>query len=197
MGMDPTFFASAQEMRDWLEKNHASASELLVGYYKVGTGRPSLTWAQSVDEALCFGWIDGLRKGLDEERYTIRFTPRKPASIWSVVNINRVEVLTAEGRMTERGLAAFAARKQNKSGIYSYEQRPAELTEPYKSMMQANAAAWAFFESQPASYKKAAIWWVISAKQEETRQKRLVKLAEFSASGQRLPQFVSPKLKPA
>ncbi|HQZ23190.1 MAG TPA: YdeI/OmpD-associated family protein [Thermoflexales bacterium] len=195
--MDPTFFASAQEMRDWLEKNHASASELLVGYYKVGTGRPSLTWAQSVDEALCFGWIDGLRKGLDEERYTIRFTPRKPASIWSVVNINRVEVLTAEGRMTERGLAAFAARKQNKSGIYSYEQRPAELTEPYKSMMQANAAAWAFFESQPASYKKAAIWWVISAKQEETRQKRLVKLAEFSASGQRLPQFVSPKLKPA
>ncbi|HQV70539.1 MAG: YdeI/OmpD-associated family protein [Anaerolineae bacterium] len=195
--MDPTFFASAQEMRNWLEKNHASASELLVGYYKVGTGRPSLTWAQSVDEALCFGWIDGLRKGLDEERYTIRFTPRKPASIWSVVNINRVEVLTAEGRMTERGLAAFAARKQNKSGIYSYEQRPAELTEPYKSMMQANAAAWAFFESQPASYKKAAIWWVISAKQEETRQKRLVKLAEFSASGQRLPQFVSPKLKPA
>lgn len=188
--MNPIFFGSPAEMRLWLEQNHASATELQVGYYKVGTGRPSLAWAQSVDEALCFGWIDGIRKSLGDESYTIRFTPRKPTSIWSKVNMDRVQTLTAEGRMTERGLAAFAARKENKTGVYSYEQRPDDLTEPYKGMLEKNPAARAFFESQPPSYKKAAIWWVISAKQEETRQSRIKKLIELSAKGQQIPQFI-------
>lgn len=193
--MKPVFFASPAEMRLWLEKNHATETVLQVGYYKVGTRRPSLTWAQSVDEALCFGWIDGIRKSIDAERYTIRFTPRKPTSIWSAVNIKRVEALTAEGRMTEPGLTAFAGRKENKTGVYSYEKRPDELSEPYKGMLAQNAAANTFFESQAPSYKRAAIWWVISAKQEETRQNRLAKLSRMSANGERLPQFVSPKPK--
>ncbi len=191
--MKPTFFRSPDQFRRWLEENHATARELLVGYYKKASGRPSITWPESVDEALCFGWIDGVRKTVDAVSYTIRFTPRRTRSVWSTVNIRRVEVLTAEGRMRPAGLKAFAARLENKSGIYSYEQRRAELDEPYAGVLRANAAARAFFDSQPPSYRKAAVWWVVSAKREETRLKRLATLVEDSAAGRRIAPLARTK----
>lgn len=184
--MKPTYFRSSDHFRRWLENNHATARELLVGYFKKASGRPSITWPESVDEALCFGWIDGVRKSVDAVSYTIRFTPRRAGSVWSTVNVRRVEFLTAEGRMRPAGRKAFAARLENKSGIYSYEQRRAELDEPYAGILRANAAARAFFESQPPSYRKAAVWWVVSAKKEETRLKRLATLIEDSAAGRRI-----------
>jgi uncharacterized protein YdeI (YjbR/CyaY-like superfamily) len=191
--MEPTYFRSPADFRKWLDKHHDSARELWVGYHKKGTGEPSLTWPESVDEALCFGWIDGVRKGIDDRRYKIRFTPRKSGSIWSAVNIKRVGVLSAEGRMRPAGLKAFEARKENKSGIYSYEQRRDALEEPYGGILRKNAAARAFFEDQPPSYRKAAGWWVVSAKREETRLKRLEKLIEDSANGRRLTHLTRKK----
>ncbi len=191
--MKPTFFRSPDQFRRWLEENHATARELLVCYYKKASGRPSITWPESVDEALCFGWIDGVRKAVDAVSYTIRFTPRRTRSVWSSVNVRRVEVLTAEGRMRPAGVKAFAARLENKSGIYSYEQRRAELDEPYASVLRADAAARAFFESQPPSYRKAAVWWVVSAKREETRLKRLATLIEDSAAGRRIAPLARTK----
>ena len=154
-----------------------------------------MTWPESVDEALCFGWIDGIRKSLDEHSYTIRFTPRKPKSTWSSVNIKRAAVLKAEGRMQPAGLAAFERRTENKSSIYSYEQRAVELPEPYSGQLRKNKRASKFFETQPASYRKAACWWVISAKKEETRIKRMDKLIMLSEQGLLIPQFIprSPK----
>jgi uncharacterized protein YdeI (YjbR/CyaY-like superfamily) len=187
--MEPTFFRSPADLRKWLEKHHATARELWVGFYKKGSGEPSITWPESVDEALCFGWIDGVRKGVDARSYKIRFSPRKTGSVWSAVNIKRVAVLTGEGRMRTAGLKAFEARKENRSGIYSYEQRRAELEEPYAGILRKNAAARAFFEAQPPSYRKAAGWWVVSAKKEETRLKRLEQLIEDSASGRRIGQM--------
>lgn len=184
----PKFFRTPAAFRAWLEKRHADADELLVGFRKKGTGKPSLTWPESVDEALCFGWIDGIRRRLDDESYTIRFTPRRPGSIWSAVNIARAEALIADGRMRPAGLAAYEARRENRAGIYSYEQRPAELPEPFAKLLKRNAAAWRFFTAQPPSYRKAVCWWVVSAKKEETRLRRLDKLAEHSARGERLPQ---------
>jgi uncharacterized protein YdeI (YjbR/CyaY-like superfamily) len=183
------FFATPADFRKWLEENHQTAKELLVGYYKKGSGRPSMTWPESVDEALCFGWIDGIRRNVDEESYSIRFTPRRASSTWSAVNIARVKELSEKGLMQPAGLAAFAARKENKSGIYSYEQRSAELDEPYAKKFRENKAAWELYQAQPASYRKAANWWVLSAKKEETRQKRLETLIEISAQGRRLPQL--------
>lgn len=194
--MKLTFFKTPAEFRRWLMKHHGTAAELLVGFYKRETGRPSLTWAESVDEALCFGWIDGIRNRVDDRSYSIRFTPRKPTSIWSAVNIRRVQALTEEGRMQPAGLKAFALRRENKSGIYSYEQRKAELDEPYAGLLKKNKAAHAFFTTQSPWYRKTAIWWVVSAKKEETRLKRLAELIDHSANGRTIPQFTrykSPK----
>jgi uncharacterized protein YdeI (YjbR/CyaY-like superfamily) len=140
--LKPTFFPTPAAFRAWLEEHHATADVLLVGFHKVGSGKPSITWPESVDEALCFGWIDGIRKSIDEHRYTIRFTPRKPGSIWSSVNIKRAQALIERGLMRPAGLRAFEARRENKSGIYSYEQRNVELPEPYRGLLKANTAAW-------------------------------------------------------
>jgi uncharacterized protein YdeI (YjbR/CyaY-like superfamily) len=180
------FFRSPSDFRKWLEQHHATAQELWVGYYKKNSNKPSITWPESVDEALCFGWIDGIRKRVDEFSYTIRFTPRRKSSVWSAINIQRVKALATEGRMQRAGLKSFQARRENKSGIYSYEQRREQLEEPYNSMLRKNKAAWDFFQAQPPWYRKQAGWWVISAKKEETRQKRLKKLIEDSACGKRL-----------
>ena len=163
-----------------------------MGFHKRATGRPSLTWPESVDEALCFGWIDGLRRSLAGGAYLIRFTPRKPRSVWSVVNVRRVAVLTAEGRMQPAGLAAFARRQENRSGIYSYEQRAEQLPEPYATQLRGHAAAWAYFQSCPPSYRKAAGWWVVSAKQEATRQRRLETLIADSAAGRKIGPLARP-----
>lgn len=187
--MEPTFFATADDFRRWLEENSTTVGELIVGFYKTGSGIPSITWPESVDEALCFGWIDGVRKRIDDASYLIRFSPRRAGSVWSAVNIASAERLIAAGRMTPAGLKAFEARKENKSGIYSYEQRRAELEEPYNSLLQENEAAWSFFQLQPPSYRKGVSWFILSAKQEATRLKRLAKLIEVSARGERLPEF--------
>jgi len=170
----------------WLEENHATATELWVGFYKKDSGKLSITWPESVDQALCFGWIDGIRKRIDDISYQIRFTPRKRGSIWSAVNIKRAEELARQKRMRPAGLKAFAARIENKSGIYSYEQRTTELAEPYATHLKKNKAAWNFFGMQPPSYRKMIAWWIVSAKKEETRMARLAKLIRESAKGKRL-----------
>jgi uncharacterized protein YdeI (YjbR/CyaY-like superfamily) len=185
----PRFFATPAQLRSWLEKNHASASELLVGFFKRASGKPSITWPESVDEALCFGWIDGIRRGVDDRVYTIRFTPRRPGSVWSAVNIARARRLARERRMTPAGLEAFEARRENRSGVYSYEQRRDRLEEPYASLLARNSRALRFFEDQPPSYRKVAGWWVVGAKKEETRLKRLSRLIEASACGRRVEEF--------
>ena len=183
---EPTFFAEPSEFRAWLENHHETERELLVGFYKKGSGRPSITWPESVDEALCFGWIDGVRKSLGEDSYTIRFTPRKPGSTWSAVNVARVEELSRLGRMRPAGLEAFEKRSEAKTGTYSYEQKEAaELEKAEEKQFRADKAAWEFFQSQPAWYRRTAIWRVVSAKKEETRKKRLAKLIEESARGRR------------
>lgn len=190
----PTFFATPAEFRAWLEAHHETERELWVGFYKRGSGKPSITWPESVDEALCFGWIDGLRKSIDDDAYMIRFTPRKARSTWSAININRVADLTQLGRMRPAGLKTFAERTDDKSVIYSYEQRKlAELDATAEQQFRANTAAWDFFHAQTASYRNAAIWWVVSAKQESTRQSRLVKLIEDSEHGRTLPQLTRSK----
>ncbi|MDQ6860908.1 MAG: YdeI/OmpD-associated family protein [Verrucomicrobiota bacterium] len=184
---EPIFFASPAEFRAWLQKNAESATELWVGFHRKATGRPSMTWPESVDEALCVGWIDGLRKTVDESSYKIRFTPRKRTSNWSLVNMARVPELTREGRMQPAGLAAFEARIEAKSGIYLYEQRKhAALDAASEKEFRTNAKAWKFFQAQPPGYRKSAAWYVISAKQEATRRKRLQRLIEDSEAGRRL-----------
>jgi uncharacterized protein YdeI (YjbR/CyaY-like superfamily) len=188
--MKPTYFGSPEAFRKWLQNRHAREQELLVGFYKTGSGKPSITWPESVDEALCFGWIDGVRKRVDDVSYTIRFTPRKPGSVWSSVNVQRAQALIENRRMTPAGLKAFAARRDHKSGIYSYEQRPDRLVEPYASLLARNVAARKFFDRQPPSYQRAATWWVISAKKEDTRMKRARTLVELSAKGEWIPQFI-------
>jgi uncharacterized protein YdeI (YjbR/CyaY-like superfamily) len=152
-------------------------------------GEPSLTWPESVDEALCVGWIDGVRKSIDAASYKIRFSPRRPTSIWSNINIRRVQELTNEKRMRPAGLRAFQARKENKSGIYAYENRPAELVEPYAGKMRRNKVAWKFFEAQPPYYRRTMTWWIVSAMREEARLKRLAKLIEYCVAGERVPGF--------
>ena len=163
--INPTFFATPAEFRVWLEAHHETVQELWVGYFKRGSVKPSITWPESVDEALCFGWIDGLRKSIDNVSYRIRFTPRKPRSTWSAVNINRVAELTQLGRMQPAGLKAFAERAEDKSAIYAYEQRKqVALDAADQHRFRANQAAWEFFQSQPPGYRTAAIWWIVSAK---------------------------------
>ncbi len=190
---EPIFFATPAEFRAWLHEHHATAREQWVGFYRVGSGRPSITWPESVDEALCFGWIDGLRKSIDDVSYMIRFTPRKPDSIWSAVNMGRVAVLTDQGRMQPAGLAAYARRRDETSAIYSYEQREqAALEEAEEQQFRANAAGWQFFQAQPRSYRQAAIRWVLSAKKPETRLSRLARLIDDSAQGRTVPPLTRP-----
>jgi uncharacterized protein YdeI (YjbR/CyaY-like superfamily) len=185
--VEPTFFETPADFRAWLEEHHESEQELLVGFYKKGSGRPSITWPQSVDEALCFGWIDGVRRGIDDESYSIRFTPRKPASNWSRVNIARVAVLTEAGRMRPAGLEAFERRSEARSAIYAYEQRrEAKLDAAEEIRFRENDAAWSFFQAQPRGYRRTATYWVVSAKREETRRGRLATLIGDSAAGRRL-----------
>lgn len=191
--MKPKFFKAPSDLRKWFEANHASVAELWVGFYKKDSGKPSITWPQSVDEALCFGWIDGIRKSIDDASYMIRFSPRKSSSTWSAVNIKRVGELIEQGQMRPGGLKAFEARQENRSGIYSYEQRSPELPDEYRKLLEKNSRAWEFFVAQPPSYRKAANWWVLSAKKEETRLRRLDELIEHSAHKQRIPQFIALK----
>jgi len=186
--LKPKFFRTAADLRAWLKKNHATATELWVGFYTKDSGKPSITWPESVDQALCFGWIDGIRKRVDEISYQIRFTPRRRGSIWSATNIKRAKELVRQKQMRPIGLKAFAARIQNKSGIYSYEQRSTELRQPYARLLKKNKAAWNFFQTQPPAYRKMIGWWIISAKREETRMARLAKLISESAKGKRLLQ---------
>ena len=184
--MIPKFFKTPSAFGKWLAVNHAKSKELWVGFYKKDSGKPSITWPESVDEALCFGWIDGLRKSIDEDSYMIRFSPRNPGSIWSAVNMGNAERLIKENRMQPAGLKAYQARKANRSGIYAYEQRSPELIEPYLGKLKRNRKAWEFFQAQPPSYRKTINWWIVSAKKEETRLKRLEQLIEESAAGRRI-----------
>jgi len=186
MGKSPVFFANTTEFRKWLEANHMTEPEVLAGYYKVSTKKPTMTWSDSVDEALCFGWIDGVRRNVDTESYCIRFTPRNPKSNWSAVNIKKVDELIAQGRMTAAGLVAFEKRTDNRSAIYSYENQPEKLDDCLETRFRENAKAWNFFSSQAPSYKKMGIYWVMSARQETTRINRLDKLIKASESGTRL-----------
>jgi uncharacterized protein YdeI (YjbR/CyaY-like superfamily) len=182
--MKPRFFATTTELRAWLEDNHATATELWVGFYRRGSGKSSITWQELVDEELCLGWIDGVRMGIDEVSYANRITPRKPRSTWSAINIARARELIKQGRMRPAGLEAFERRTDDRSAVYRYEQRKAGRLEPEaERAFRANKKAWAFFERQPPSYRKTAIYWVISAKREETRQKRLATLMRDSQNG--------------
>ena len=191
--MKITFFRTASQMRSWLEKHAESSTELWVGFYKKDSGKPSLTWPESVGEALCFGWIDGVRKSIDDTSYMIRFSPRKATSIWSEVNIKIAQSLIEQERMRPVGLKAFQARRVNKSGIYSYEQRSDSLPEAYERLFKRNKNAWDYFQAQAPSYQKAACWWIVSAKQEKTRLSRLEKLIDDSATGRRLQLLTSKK----
>jgi uncharacterized protein YdeI (YjbR/CyaY-like superfamily) len=189
LGNKVRLFRSPAAMAKWLLEHHAAARELWVGFYKVGSGKASITWPESVDAALCVGWIDGVRKNVDACSYKIRFTPRKPKSVWSAINIAKVKLLSEQGRMTPAGLAAFEARRDNRSGIYAYEQHSVELPAPYAQQLRKNRRAWIYWQKRPPSYRKTACWWVVSAKQETTRLKRLQLLTECCASGQAIPQL--------
>ena len=182
--MKATFFATPGELREWLERNHATATEFLVGFYKRGSGKPSITWQELVDEELCFGWIDGVRQGIDEVSYSNRITPRKPRSTWSAINIARAKELIRLGRMHPAGLKAFGRRTEERSATYSYEQRKSARLDPgAERSFRANKKAWAYFRAQAPGYRQTATWWVISAKREETRNKRLATLIADSARG--------------
>jgi uncharacterized protein YdeI (YjbR/CyaY-like superfamily) len=176
--MTPTFFKTPSDFRKWLAKNHTNTTELLVGFRKKGSGKPSITWPESVEEALCYGWIDGVRKRVDDDSYTIRFSPRKQTSTWSAINIKLVQKLIAEKRMRPSGLAAFKARKATKSVIYSYENRPQSLSPEFEKAFKKNKTALAYFEAQAPWYRRTSIYWVMSAKKEETRLRRLLTLVD-------------------
>jgi uncharacterized protein YdeI (YjbR/CyaY-like superfamily) len=183
----PTHFATPAEFRRWLAKNHKTVAELWVGFYRKGSGRPSITWPESVDEALCFGWIDGLRKSVDDESYMIRFTPRRKTSTWSNVNAKRMAELIAAGRVKPAGLAAWEARQPHKTGVYLFEQKGEASLDPlFEKRFQANRKAWEFFTAQPPGYRKIATRYVMSAKQEATRERRLETLIKDSAAGLRI-----------
>jgi uncharacterized protein YdeI (YjbR/CyaY-like superfamily) len=187
--MSPTFFPTPSHFRKWFEKNHLKETELYVGFYKVDSGKQSITWPQSVDEALCFGWIDGVRKSIDEHSYYIRFTPRKPGSIWSAINIKKIEELTKKGFMHPKGHEAFSHRKEAKSKIYSYEKAPAELAKEYEKKFKANKKACAFFHSLEPSYQRQCLHWVMDAKQEKTRISRLDELIRDSDAGHKIKRL--------
>lgn len=190
--MKPIFFKTPLDFRKWLEKNHDKETELLVGFYKTGSGRQSITWPESVDQALCFGWIDGVRKSIDEESYMIRFTPRKKNSIWSAVNTRKIEELKEKGLMMPAGLEAFRHRKEERSSVYSFENKDKGLDADSVKKFKANKKAWDFFQAQAPSYIRAASWWVVSAKKKETKSKRLQQLIEDSLNGKRLAMLSRP-----
>jgi uncharacterized protein YdeI (YjbR/CyaY-like superfamily) len=181
--MKPQFFATPADWRKWLESNHERETEVLVGFHKRDSGRPSITWPESVDGALCFGWIDGVRRSIDASSYTIRFTPRRSRSIWSNVNVKRAEELIASGLMHPAGLRAFEARTQVRSGVYAFEQKEIQFNKNQEQEFKKNKDAWRFFQSQAPWYRRTATYWVISAKREETKAKRLKILIEDSAAG--------------
>lgn len=183
---DIKYFSTIDEFRDWLEENHLSEREVQVGFYKKNSGRFNFSWSEAVDAAICYGWIDGVRNAVDELSYTVRFTPRNPKSIWSAVNIKKVEELTRLGLMRPAGIAAFERRNAEKSAIYAYEQKNASLGDVYEAKFRAHAKAWEFFERQTAYYRRQAIWHVTSAKQEETRLRRLEKLISRSEAGEKV-----------
>jgi uncharacterized protein YdeI (YjbR/CyaY-like superfamily) len=187
------FFKSASDFRQWLEANHAGVRELWVGLYKKDSGQVGLTYAEAVDEALCFGWIDGLKKRVDKLSYTHRFTPRKPRSIWSRINIQHVERLKKTGRMRPAGLKAYAARDPMKSGVYSFENAARKLALADERRFKADKTAWDFFQQQPPGYRRLSIWWVVSAKKEATRARRLAQLMEDSGNARRLAQATGKK----
>jgi uncharacterized protein YdeI (YjbR/CyaY-like superfamily) len=185
--VSPRFFVTSTAFRAWLAAHAGTSQELVVGYHKVGSGKPSMTWPESVDEALCFGWIDGVRKGIDDNTYQIRFTPRKVGSIWSAVNIAKVETLSAAGRMTPAGEAAFGQRTVAKSIVYAYEQpQTAELSDEQLREFKRNRKAWKYFEAAPPGYRKVLLHWVTSAKRPDTRASRLATLVDACAAGKRL-----------
>jgi uncharacterized protein YdeI (YjbR/CyaY-like superfamily) len=185
--MDPIFFKSPQEFYDWLEEHHETESEVYVGMYKKHTGKRAMSWSEAVDQALCFGWIDGRANAIDEDSYMQRFTPRRPGSNWSQINIAKVAKLTEEGRMRPAGLKAFEAHPEANAVPYSYEEREkASLTEDFERRLRANQAAWEYWEARPPGYRKQATFWVMSAKREETRERRLNQLIEDCASGQHI-----------
>ncbi len=193
---EPRFFPTLADWRAWLEQNHASEQELWVGFYKRDSGRPSITWPESVDGALCFGWIDGVRKSIDAASYKIRFTPRKPRSVWSAINMKRATELKSMGLMHGAGLAAFEKRESKRSAIYAYEQRKtARLSAEYEKQFRANKTAWRFFTSQPPWYQGTSTYWVISAKKEETRLKRLARLIKDSANQRSIAPLTRPGKK--
>jgi uncharacterized protein YdeI (YjbR/CyaY-like superfamily) len=183
------FFRSSAEFKRWLDKNHDKATELWIGFYRKDSGKGGITYSEALDEALCYGWIDGIRKKIDDISFTNRFTPRKNNSIWSNVNIAHVARLTRDGRMMEPGVAAYNAKKVERSGVYTYERGFAELEPEMLKRFKKNSAAWKYFEQQPPYYRKLAIGWVIRAKREETREKRLADLITFSEKLMRLPQY--------
>ncbi|MDX1478544.1 MAG: YdeI/OmpD-associated family protein [Saprospiraceae bacterium] len=185
--MRPTFFATPEAFRQWLAKHHATSEELIVGYYKKATGKPSMTWDESVDEALCYGWIDGIRRRIDDEAYSIRFTPRRPDSHWSDKNIKRMQELIDLERVQPPGLAAYAKRKASNSRKASYEQKKVALSKEFEQQFKANAAAWADWQQRPPGYRKQTAWWVMSAKRESTRQRRLGILIDACAKGKVIP----------
>lgn len=184
---DVVYFDSPRALRNWFDANHAAAQELWVGYHKVATGVPSITWSQAVDEALCVGWIDGIRKTVDDRRFVQRFTPRRPGSTWSAINVAKVATLTAEGRMRPAGVAAFEARTAANSAIYGYEQDHVTFSPDEIVRFQAIEAAWSGWSRRPPSYRKSATHWVISAKRPETRERRFTALIEASAAGIDIP----------
>lgn len=182
--MTPRFFPTAAEFRDWLAEFHEVERELLVGYWKRGSGRPSMTWPESVDAALCFGWIDGIRRRIDDEAYSIRFTPRKPSSIWSTANVRRMGELLEAGLVAPAGVRAFEARRADRSGVYGHERAaPARLEPEHQARLEADPEAWAWFSAQAPSYRRTAIHWVVSAKRAETRERRLAALIADSRAG--------------
>ncbi len=184
--MQPIFFKDGMAFRKWLKKNHATEKEVWVGFWKVHTGKPSMTWSESVDEALCFGWIDGIRKSIDADSYTNRFTPRRKGSNWSAINIAKVKALSKKGLMQPAGITAFEKRREENIEMYSYENKPGNLSAGYQKLFKANNAAWKFFNAQAPSYQRTMIHWIMSAKQEITRKKSLMKTIEASTDQKRV-----------
>lgn len=191
--LKPTFFATQAAFREWLDRNHEREPELLVGFHKKASGKPSITWPEAIEEALCFGWIDGVRRSLDDESYTVRFTPRKPRSTWSAVNIAKAKELIAAGRMTPAGARVFEAGADERSAMSSYERRHASsLSAAQERQFRRSRGAWDWFRAQPPSYRKAAVYWVVSAQKDETKLRRLARLIEDSAAGRRVPPLAPP-----
>ncbi|MEQ9592928.1 MAG: YdeI/OmpD-associated family protein [Cyclobacteriaceae bacterium] len=185
--MKPKFFRRPANFRKWLEQNHDKKKELLVGYHKVASGKPSITWPESVDQALCFGWIDGVRRSIDDESYSVRFTPRQEKSHWSAVNLRRYATLNKSGLVQPAGKKAFAKMDKKNTKKASFEQDEVKLSKSFEARLKANKKAWAFFKSLPPSAKKPTIWWVISAKREETQQRRFDILMKSSEAGEKIP----------